>query len=112
MSDPVLAEVLTGLREVQKSITDLTAEVRAANTGPAAQLASLRSDVDDHETRIRTQESTARAALTREEFQDLEEQRRDESNRRDAKRLVWIGIVFAALQVIEGFVFYLFSSKG
>ena len=111
MSDPVLAEVLTGLREVQKSITDLTAEVRAANTGQAAQLASLRSDVDDHEVRIRTQESTARAALTREEFQDLEEQRRDESNRRDAKRLVWVGLLFAALQVIEGVILYWLSAR-
>lgn len=117
--DAVLAQILAGQAKTQESvalvadrIAGLTSEVREANSGMREQVHNLRVDVDDHEVRLRQQESGGASFLTRDEFDTHETARSEETQRKENRRLAILGLVFAAAQVAEGvFLYWLATSR-
>lgn len=108
--DAVLAQILAGQTETQKGIaqvadrlSNLTAEVREANSGMREQVHNLRADVDDHEGRLRTIEQDD--YITR---ADLEVNAKE----RNRKQLAWIAIILTAIGIIEAGVVALIVNHG
>ena len=112
--------ILDGIEGLKNIVGALTSEVRTAVAVADSQMLGLAHTVEDHESRLRRLEDIEGSLLTKDEFERMEEKRKQEAiaiesarkldqDRRDNKRLVVIGVILAGLQIAEGVVLYLIA---
>lgn len=103
-NDQLLNQILSTLNTLGERLAVVEADLKTV-------IRDHTKDLDDHETRLRALETSKSAAVTRDDLEAYETARVAEDDRRQNRRLVIVGLVFAALQVIEGGFLYWLSSK-
>jgi hypothetical protein len=103
----LLAQILVEV----KSIAAEVSELKVANAQVIADNRHRAGQVDDHEARIRLLEAQQPAALTRAEFDEIEDERRTEADQSANRRIAWLALVFTVAQVVEGAFLYWLSVR-
>ena len=103
-NDQLLNQILSTLNSLGERLAVVESDLKTV-------IRDHTKDLDDHEARLRTLEADRAGAMTRADFEAHEAARVESDDRRQNRRLVWLGLMFAAAQVVEGAFLYWLSVK-